>query len=230
MKIAIMQPYLFPYIGYWQLIHSVDVFVIYDDVNYIVRGWINRNNILEHGSKKLFTLETHGASQNKLINQVSVGENTGKLMKTLHQNYKKAPYFDPVIRLLSDLILSNEKNLARFLSATIRGICSYLRIDTKLIVSSEVFNNVGLKNQDRIIDICRNLRADIYINAIGGKGLYKKENFTDEGMNLFFIESNPIVYTQFGNAQFVPNLSIIDVMMFNSPEIIREFVKNYRLG
>jgi hypothetical protein len=228
MKVAIMQPYLFPYIGYWQLIQAVDVFVIYDDVNYIMRGWINRNNILEHGKPKLFTLQTHGASQNRLINQISVGGNAEKLLKILYQNYQKAPYFNSAMRVLSDLFLNEEKNLARFISTTIRKICSYLMIDTKLIVSSEVFNNTNLKSADRLIDICKQLGADEYINAIGGKGLYNKKMFAEKGLKLFFIESNQIAYTQFGDL-FVPNLSIIDVMMFNPPEAIRKFVERYKL-
>jgi len=229
MKAAIMQPYLFPYIGYWQLIQAVDVFVIYDNVNYIVRGWINRNNILEQGRRKLFTLETRGASQNKLINQVLVGGNTEKLLKTLQQNYKKAPYFDQVIFILSDLLSGNEENLARLISTTIRRICSYLMVDTKIIVSSEAFNNVELKGADRIIDICTTLGADQYVNAIGGKSLYRKDDFVEKGIKLFFIESNPIKYAQFGDAPFIPNLSIIDVLMFNPPETIQKFLRSYRL-
>ena len=228
MKAAIMQPYLFPYIGYWQLIQAVDIFVIYDDVNYIMRGWVNRNNILEQGRRKLFTLETSGASQNKLINQVSVGQNAGSLLKTFHQNYQKAPYFDPVIKMLSELLLSDEKNLARLISATIRRICSYLMIDTQLIVSSEVFANSGLKGADRIVDICKRLGADEYINAIGGKALYGKEFFLDQGIRLFFIESAPVEYGQFG-APFVPGLSIVDVMMFNPPETIQKYLRSYQL-
>lgn len=228
MKVAIMQPYLFPYIGYWQLIQAADVFVIYDDVTYIKAGWINRNNILERGGCKLFTLDTLGASPNRLINQISVGGNAGKLIKTLRQNYKKAPYFDSSMGILSDLLMNNEKNLARFISTTIRKICSYLMIDTKLIVSSEVFNNANLRSAVRVIDICKQLGADVYINAIGGKGLYSKDAFAEKGLQIFFIESNPIVYKQFDNL-FVPNLSIIDAMMFNSPETIHEFVESYRL-
>jgi hypothetical protein len=229
MKVAIMQPYLFPYIGYWQLIKSADVFVIYDDVHYIVRGWINRNAILEQGSRKIFTLETRGASRNKLINQISVGGNAEKLIKTLYQNYKKAPYFDPVISIFSDLLLNKENNLAQFLTTTIRKICSYLSIETNLIVSSEVFNNADLRSADRLMDICRQLGADVYVNAIGGRDLYSKAEFAEKGLQLLFIESKPFKYAQFGEALFVPNLSIIDVMMFNSPEVIHRFVGSYRL-
>ncbi len=229
MKVAIMQPYLFPYIGYWQLIQAADVFVIYDDVNYIMRGWINRNNILERGNRKLFTLDTLGASQNRLINQVSVGGNAEKLVKTISQNYKKAPYFTSAMSVISDLLLNNERNLARFVSTTLREICGYLMIDTKLIVSSEVFNNTNLRKADRLIDICKQLGGDVYINAAGGRELYSKEAFADSGLRLLFIESNPIMYAQFDGVPFVPNLSIIDIMMFNSPEVIHGFVESYKL-
>jgi hypothetical protein len=228
MKVAVMQPYLFPYVGYWQLIRAADIFVIYDDVNYIVRGWINRNYILERGRPKLFTLQTHGSSQNRLINQVSVGGNAEKLIENLFHKYKKAPFFDSAMRILSDVLLNKETNLARFVTASIRKICSYLMIDTKLIVSSEVFNNTNLKSADRVIDICIQLRADEYINAIGGKDLYHKDAFAEKGLKLSFIESKPIAYTQFGDL-FVPNLSIIDMMMFNSPEAMQEFLGSYRL-
>jgi hypothetical protein len=228
MKVAIMQPYLFPYIPYWQLIHAADVFVVYDDVNYIVRGWINRNYILERGRPYLFTLQTNGASQNRLINQVSVGGNADKLIKMLYQNYQKAPYVDYAMNILSDLLQNKEKNLARFVITTIRKICSYLLIDKKLIVSSELFNNTNLRGANRLIDICKQLGADEYINAIGGKGLYSKDEFAEKGLQLFFAESAPIAYAQFGNL-FIPNLSIIDVMMFNSPDVIRKFVERYRL-
>jgi hypothetical protein len=229
MQVAVMQPYLFPYIGYWQLIQAADIFVIYDDVNYIRRGWINRNYILERGSRKLFTLETRGAGQNKLINQISVGGNRKKLIKTLYQNYKKAPYFDSAIRIFSDLLLNDEINLAQFLYTTIQKICLYLMIDTKLIVASEVFNNANLRSADRLIDICKQLGADVYINAIGGKGLYNKDVFAEKGLHLFFIESKSIVYDQYENDPFVPNLSIIDEMMFNPVKKISEMLNQYKL-
>ncbi|MCX5848719.1 MAG: WbqC family protein [Deltaproteobacteria bacterium] len=228
MKVAIMQPYLFPYIPYWQLIHSVDVFVVYDDVNYIVRGFINRNYILERGKPKIFTLHTQGASQNIIINQVSVGGNAEKLINFFYHNYKKAPYFNSTMNILSELLLNKETNLSRFITTILKKICSYLSINTKFIDSSEVFNNANRRETDRIVDICRQLDAEVYINPIGGRVLYSKDEFAEKGIQIFFIESNPVVYKQFENL-FVPNLSIIDVMMFNSPEAIHEFVESYRL-
>lgn len=221
-----MQPYLFPYIGYWQLIHAVDVFVIYDDVNYIKGGWINRNYILERGARALFTLETNGASSNQLINQISVGKNAEKLIKTLRQNYIKAPYFDATMNLLTELLMNDEDNLARFVSNTIRRICSYLMIETQLMISSEVFSNTKLRNAERVLDICNQLKTDIYINASGGISLYRKDEFANKGIKLLFIKTEPVVYTQFANG-FVPNLSIIDLLMFNPIERIQGFLKMY---
>jgi hypothetical protein len=174
-------------------------------------------------------METSGASSNKLINQISVGTNAQKLLKTFSQNYTKAPYFDPTINILNDLLLTDEKNLARLITSTIRKICSYLMIDTKLIVSSEVFRNQSLKKANRVIDICKQLGSDVYINAIGGKKLYFKEEFAEKGLQLSFLNSNPISYAQFGQDPFVPSLSIIDVMMFNPVEKIVEMLNQFDL-
>jgi hypothetical protein len=228
MKVAINQPYLFPYIPYLQLIHSADVFVVYDDVNYIVRGWINRNYILERGKAKLFTLHTQGASQNRLINEILVGGNAEKLIKFFYHNYKQAPYFNSTMTIISDLLLNKEANLSKFITTTLKKICSYLSINTKIIDSSEIFHNANLKETDRIVDICKQLDGEIYINAIGGRSLYDRDEFAGKGLQIFFIESNPVAYKQFDNL-FVPHLSIIDAMMFNSPEAIYDIIENYRL-
>ena len=109
MNLAVMQPYLFPYIGYWQLIDAVDIFIIYDDVNFIKRGYINRNNILENKTSQLITLELIGASQNKRINEISIGNNVNKLLKTLKQNYLKAPFYKDVFPVLEEILNNEEK-------------------------------------------------------------------------------------------------------------------------
>lgn len=211
------------------MIKSVDVFVIYDDVNYIKGGWINRNTILENRKKKLITLETRSASQNKPINQILVGNNTESLIKTLTQNYSKAPYFNSVIDLFTELLRNSEKNLAKFITYTISKICLHLGVDTKLIVSSENFKNSNLRGVDRIIDICKQLGGSDYINSIGGRNLYNKELFAENNLELFFIKSNPITYPQYKNTPFVQNLSIIDVMMFNATQVIQKYLDDYSL-
>jgi len=228
MILAIMQPYFFPYIGYIQLIDAVDKFVIYDDVNYIRRGWINRNNILCSGRSHLITLQFIGGSPNKLIQTVKVGGNKEKLLKTIAQSYSKAPYFSQVYPLLEACFLYEKKELSCFLLKSIQSVCTYLGITTELLVSSEIDKNESLKGQAKIIDMCKRLDADIYVNAIGGRELYDKESFNAAGVKLLFLETRHISYKQF-SSEFIPSLSIIDVMMFNSREEIMNMIRLYNL-
>ncbi len=230
-KVAIMQPYLFPYIGYWQLINSVDTFVLYDDVNYIKGGWINRNNILINGSSHLFTLPLIDSSPNKLINEISVTDNIKqkqKLLKSFELAYAKAKYKDDVLPLLNNILMQEECRLHLFLYHQFKIICEYLGLDTEILISSDIVQTQGLHAQDRVIDICKCLKTTRYINAIGGQELYNKEEFKKNGIDLYFIKTNEIKYKQFKN-EFVPNLSIIDVLMFNSPEEVRELLTKYEL-
>ncbi|MBT4731087.1 hypothetical protein HOB87_03875 [Candidatus Woesearchaeota archaeon] len=152
MKLAIMQPYFFPYIGYWQLISAVDTFVIYDDVNYIKQGWINRNNIIGSNFNQLISLQVIGASSFKLINEIEVGNNSQKILKTIEQTYKKAPYFESVFPLLQVIMQCEEKNLAKFLNFLIKEVCAYIEIKTTISTSSELVKNNKLKGQDKILD------------------------------------------------------------------------------
>ncbi|MCU7835993.1 MAG: WbqC family protein [gamma proteobacterium symbiont of Taylorina sp.] len=228
MKTGIMQPYFFPYIGYWQLINAVDTFVIFDDVNYIKKGYINRNSILVGGHAKQFTLELVKASQNKLINEIKVGNNTNKILKTLEMTYKKAPYFKIVSPIIVEILTQEEKNLARFLGYSLEKISSYLQIETKLIYSSHLEKDNSHKAQEKIIDICKKTNTSSYINAIGGQKIYHKERFKKEKIELNFIKTELIEYTQFKN-EFVPFLSIIDIMMFNSVDTIKQMLAQYKL-
>ena len=231
MKLGIMQPYFFPYIGYWQLINATDKYVIYDDVNFIKSGWINRNRILMDGQGKMINLQMHGASSNKLINEIEVSGDTKhnkKLLKTIEGCYKKAPYFSKAFPVIENSITQVEKNMARFLEYSIRQICQYLLIDTELYVSSSINKNNDLKSQNKIIEICNILGADEYFNAIGGQELYSYEDFQSQGIKLKFLKTGRVEYQQF-NKQFVSNLSIIDVMMFNSPVDIKKILEQYEL-
>jgi hypothetical protein len=231
MKLGIMQPYFFPYIGYWQLINAVDKYVIYDDVNFIKGGWINRNRILMNGKDKLINLQLHNASPNKLIKEVEVLEKpicNKKLLKTLESCYKKAPYFPDAFPVVESVITQEEKNLARYLEFAIKRVCEYLSIDTVLIVSSTIRKNNELRGQDKVIEICKILGADEYINAIGGQKLYSYSDFATKGIGLKFLQTGDIKYKQF-KREFVPNLSIIDVIMFNGPRQINKMLDDYVL-
>lgn len=228
MTLAIMQPYLFPYIGYWQLLNIVDEFLIYDDVNYIKQGYINRNSILANNHAQIFTLELIGASSNKTINEIEIGNNRKKILKTIQQNYIKAPFYKDVISLINEIMNNEEKNLAKFIGHSIFKIAEYLEIDTKILYSSEITKNATLKAQEKVIDICKNLNANKYINAIGGRELYSKEVFQQNGIELNFIKTNINKYKQFDN-EFVAYLSIIDIMMFNKKSDIVEHLDSFEL-
>ena len=211
MIIGIMQPYIFPYIGYWQLINAVDTFVIYDDVNYIKQGYINRNAILVNDTKQNFTLNLIGASSNKLINEIKVGNNCKKLLKTIDQNYKKAPYFSDVFVVIENILTYEEKNLANFIGNSLKLLSEYLCIDTRIIYSHEINKDTTLKAQSKVINICQSLKATVYINAIGGQELYSKEIFENDGLELKFLETKLVEYNQY-ETNFIPYLSIIDIM------------------
>lgn len=227
MKLAIMQPYLFPYLGYFQLIRAVDAFVVYDDVNYINGGWINRNYVLANGNRQLITLPLQGASQNKLINQIEVG-GQHKILQSLRHSYGKAPHFDAVYPVIEDILTQTEKNLARFLDYQLRRICDYLGLDPQWHISSALEKDNGLRGQDKILSICKELGSTHYINVPGGKTLYDQESFAARGLKLSFIQPKAVSYRQFGK-EFVPHLSIIDVMMFNDREQCARLLEEYDL-
>lgn len=231
MKVGIMQPYFFPYIGYWQLISLVDRYVIYDDVNYIKGGWINRNQILMNGKPKMISLKMNGASPNKLINEVHVSKDqiyNKKLLRTIEHCYKKAPYYGDVFPLIEEIIYYEDLNLSLYLANLTTKVANYLGINTEFFISSDINKNKNLKGEDKVIDICRILNASEYYNAIGGMGLYSQKAFEFNGIKLKFLKTTNVRYVQY-NEKFVPNLSIIDVMMFNSKEDTRKLLNLYTI-
>jgi len=233
MIVGVMQPYLFPYIGYWQLLNGVDTFVMFDDVNYINRGWINRNRILIDGQPKYFNVQMRGASQNQLINEVALTNDVQaaeKQVRAIELAYKKAPYFTDCFPMIAECMRFQGENLSDFVCHSIRETAKYLGINTTLLLSSEIEKDNSLRGQDKILDICKRLGATEYWNPIGGTELYDKELFSENGMVLHFLKANgDIRYKQFKEDAFEPFLSIIDVMMFNSVDSIHEMLNEYTL-
>lgn len=229
-KTAIMQPYFFPYLGYWQAINAVDTYVVYDDVTYIKGGWINRNKILLNEQAHLITLPLQNSSSFKNINEIEITNNPkiiSKILRSIQYAYTKAPYFNNIMPIIEDLI-ENNINIAQLNYNSIIKICEYLKIGTKIIFSSKLDKDNSLHAQDKVIHINKLLGSDIYINAIGGQELYDRGEFKQNGIELKFIKMGDIKYQQFKNG-FIPNLSIIDVMMFNSVKQIKDMLNNYEL-
>ena len=227
-----MQPYFFPYIGYFQLISSVDEFVIYDNIQYTKKGWINRNKILSNGQDKTITLPLKKDSDycNVVDRRLSDSwpNERKKTINLIKGCYAKAPHFRQAFAVIEECLLYGDINLFNFLLNSIKKINEYLNIQTQIITSSTLEIDHNLKSQDKVTSICKILNAQVYINAIGGTDLYSKEHFSKNDIKLNFIKSDPIIYKQFKNS-FVPWLSIIDVMMFNSPESTKKHLNKYKL-
>lgn len=231
MKLGIMQPYFMPYIGYFQLINAVDKYVICDDVNYIKGGFVNRNRILINGQPSYINVPLKNVSQFKHINEIELSDDKSmfdKQLKTISRTYRKAPYFKEVYDILENIFSNKYDNLAEINIASIKSVCKYLNIETEILISSSMERDRNLKREHMVMDICKIMNADEYYNAIGGTSLYDKNQFLKEGIKLSFIKTNDIIYDQFKN-EFIENLSIIDVMMFNSKDKIHQLLKEYKL-
>lgn len=227
-----MQPYIFPYIGYFQMIKAVDVFVFYDDVNYIKGGWINRNKININSNSTYFTIPLKNSSSFKKINEIEIfkeSKDYNKIIKSIEQAYKKAPYYEEIMPIIRDVLNSDYQTISELTIESIQVISNYLQIDTVFKVSSLDFSyTINLERSERLIEIVKKCDGNQYINAIGGKDLYSKAYFKNHGIELNFIEPQRIEYQQFGN-EFIPWLSIIDILMFNSPAKVNELLGQYDL-
>jgi WbqC-like protein family len=229
MRLGIMQPYFFPYIGYFQLINSVDEFVVYDNIEFTKKGWINRNRILVNGKDEYITLPLKRDSDYLFVKDRFLADtweiDKKKLINRIFQSYKKAPYIKDVIKLVEDCIFHDERNLFNFIYYSLNQLKKYFQIDTTLLISSTIEIDHNLKSEEKVIAYCKAKKASHYINPSGGLELYDKEKFKENGIELKFLKSKNLIYTQFKN-DFVPSLSIIDTMMFNSREVIGDFLNN----
>lgn len=231
MKIGMMQPFFFPYIGYFQLLNMVDKYVVYDTGKFSNNKWGFRNRILINGSPGFFRVKTLKASQNKQFNEIKVSDDIESKIRMIHAlecSYGKAPHFSEVMPMMEKFMLADYDNLFEYNVTSIRMICNYLGIKTEILIFSELDHGRDLKRQYRIFDVCRTLGGDEYINAIGGMELYDFKEFRENGIELAFLKTDEIAYPQFGG-EFVPDLSIIDVMMFNSVPEIQDMLSRYTL-
>ena len=232
-RLAVMQPYVFPYLGYFQLIGAVDRFVVFDDVHFIKRGWIHRNALLSDGQALRFTIPLNRASQHKLINEtelhpVEYAAWQRKFLKTLRQNYKSAPHFESGFALTEKVLSEPGPTIATLATASLRAVADYLQLSTSLVLSSALAYDRDTKGQEKILAIVQQQGASVYINPPGGAALYDSEAFAKKDVRLQFIQPHEISYPQF-KKPFVPNLSIIDVMMFNDPPQIQQLLQQYDL-
>ena len=232
MKIGVMQPYFLPYIGYFQLINAVDQFIIYDNIQYTKKGWINRNRILVNGRDEYITLPLKNDSDFLDVDQRFLADTFEKdkikIVRKIKESYRNAPFYEQAYYLINDILNYKNFNLFEFIFNSIIKICDYLDIRTQIVRSSEINIDHGLKSEKKVISICNTFNSPTYINSIGGMGLYSKKEFEKNSIELFFLETQKTEYKQFDH-DFVPWLSIIDVLMFNSKDQITHFLNNYKL-
>jgi hypothetical protein len=225
MKLAVMQPYFLPYVGYFQLIAAVDCFVVYDNIKYTKKGWINRNRMLQNAKEAVFTLPLKAGSDALDIRDRELAKdfNRERLLRQFKEAYRAAPFFNDTCRLMDEVLRCDEDNLFRFLRHSIVKACRHLGIQTPITTSSSIPIDHRLRGEEKVLALCAALGADVYINAIGGIDLYSRDEFRVHGVELKFIKSNPFTYPQHDN-EFIPWLSILDVLMFNPVDVIRQYL------
>ncbi len=228
MVLGIMQPYFLPYLGYWQLLAAVDRFVVYDDVQFIKGGWINRNRIKIGEQPAYISLHLDHASPNRKICDIALVQSSDwkkKLLRTVEQNYASAPYFRETTALFREIMEHPTPNLAEFLLNQIRLVAKHLGVGTEIIETSRIYDNASLKGPERVIDICRREKASAYVNSAGGRDMYLPGPFKEAGIELRFYSMRPLDYAQ-GRGPFQPFLSLLDVLMWvgrhKAKELLRE--------
>jgi hypothetical protein len=231
MKLGIMQPYFLPYIGYFQLLASVDQFIVYDNIKYTKKGWINRNRMLLNGTDAMFSLplKRDADSLDIVERELAAEFDRSKLLNQLKGAYVRAPQFELTYSVLERIVQHDEVNLFRYIHHSIVQLCGHLGIKTEIRISSKIGIDHELKGRDKVLALCKAAGADTYINTIGGVELYAKDDFRNHAVDLRFIKARPFEYRQFG-AAFVPWLSIIDVLMFNPLNTVCTCInENYEL-
>lgn len=229
MAVAVMQPYLFPYLGYYQLAYCADTFVLYDDVTFIKGGWINRNNILSpQGAPMRLTVPVLGASPNVPIKDLNFSDDVNKILRTIKQAYGKAPFFEAVYPLVEKVLTCPERDITAICQLGIEYVFDYLGLNKTILRSSEITYDRSLPAADRLVSICRTLDSSDYVNSIGGQKLYSKYYFEGYGCSLSFLQMNDIQYPQ-GRHEFVPNLSMIDVLMWCDKHHAIRLLQQYTL-
>lgn len=229
-KVAVMQPYLFPYLGTYQLAHAADCFVFFDDVAFIKKGYIHRNQLLLDGQAHAFSVPVRQMSQNRTILQHDYTGDWEHLRGLLHAAYRKAPNHAAVMPLVEAVIGEANENVAHKNARSLRLVFEYLGLAREWRFASDLPSAGPLRGAERIQDLCRQLGAQTYVNASGGRALYDAAAFSAQGLALRFLQSQGTPYAQQGGGAFVPNLSMLDLLMHLPPEAVREQLTRYTLA
>ena len=233
-SVAIMQPYVFPYLGYFCLVDASDVFVFYDDVHFIQKGWIHRNRIALQGQAHTFSIPLAQRSQNVLIADTQTHDFPAfrsKFIKQLEQGYRKASHFRQGMAYVLDVLEPPHDSIADLAARSVEQACRLMGLSRRFARSSHAFaDSRGMARAQRLIHITRQLGATDYVNATGGRTLYEPADFAEHGVRLRFVDPQLPDYPQFADQTFVPNLSVIDAFMHNPASTVRDMVQSYELN
>ena len=229
--IAIWQPYFFPYIGYWQVIHVADTFFVGDNAHYIKNGWIHHNRILGQDDQPLdFGIQVSHASVDRYINETKRVVNlkrADKMCRVLEYYYSKAPHYNEAMDVIRPILMDEETDLTRYLVGQLKTVATYLGITTEIRLLSEVSARWDCQAPEVIRRTCRHFGCSDYINSITGTKYYAKEAFGEMGIDLHFIRRNDDIHYKQRCDEYVPDLSIIDTMMYCSREEMHDMLDRY---
>ena len=235
MRLAIMQPYLFPYIGYFQLINKVETLILHDNIQYVKRSWINRNRLRNsEESADFFTLPLERSSNyhdivKKRIHEKEFIKFKSRLINRVKNNYSKADYFIEGLEILENCLAHRSNNLFDFLHNSIVKTLDYLCIDTSILISSKISIDHSLKAQDKVIELCKASDCTEYWNVYAGYELYDFKDFNKYNIKLNFIEPSQSMFYNQRSSNFIPDLSILDVIMNNSIDQVKDLLKEYKV-
>ena len=221
-----MQPYFVPYLGYFQLLSAVDLFVIHDDVEYSKGGWVNRNRILLAGEPRFLTVALERQSDYARISdrRISTDYDCKKSVRQLEAAYGRAPYWAEIRTELPSIVCPPTRSLVEFNMAGLTRLRDMLGLTTPIALASEILPNADALGQRKVIDVCRTVGASEYLNAIGGMKLYSGDAFREADIKLEFLRSRLSRYPQGDNQDFVPALSVLDTLAWTGPNGARDLV------
>lgn len=220
-----MQPYFFPYLGYFSLINQADEFMLFDTPQFMRKGWIERNRIIKlSGGSVYIKVPLIKSSLDTSIKDMKIDHSLNwrnKIVSQLDIYKKKAPYYKQVKALLEDCISDDDTSISIMNENVLRKVCQYIGISTKITVFSEMNLKINIPQapDEWALNICKSIGATTYINAAGGQDFFDPKKYKDNNIELYFVEQPLPPYEQLGN-EFESGLSILDIMMFNSPEDI----------
>jgi hypothetical protein len=231
-SVAIMQPFFFPYLGYFSLMKHTDNWIVFDDIRYSNQAWGNRNRILKHPEGWAWiNVPVKDHKRETFYSNILIQNEINWKRKIINQfEYYKihAPFYKDVLKIIQEVFSEDFSHLVDLNIHAMKKVCEYLKIDFKYTKFSEM--NLGINSVQHpgqwALEICKAIKSTNYVNPCEGHPIYDKKEYDDAGISLQFIINRVSPYDQ-KRAEFEARLSIIDVMMWNSVERVNELIDDF---